>query len=117
MLKADSSNPVKIVMDYMKANLHKKINIYNLSGSFNISRSEFYMQFKKITGILPDQFLKELRLYTATNLLGFYDEKEIAFRVGFDNIEIFRQEFRKKYGYTPLQYEMLFRQSKPIPKQ
>lgn len=73
-----------------------------------VSYSEAYISrvFKKEMGINVNQYLTEVRLGKAAELLKKTNMKigEIAEKVGYNNYFHFTKRFRKKYGKAPLEY-------------
>jgi AraC family transcriptional regulator len=70
--------------------------------------SKFHMirLFREHVGFTPAQYLTEVRLQRATELLGQteQDVTDIAFEVGFGSLATFERLFKKKFGTTPSQY-------------
>jgi AraC-like DNA-binding protein len=93
----------------------KKVFLSNLSFNWsldeiaqrvNISVSHLNRLFKAGEGLPPLQFLREMRLNQAANLLknSFLSIKEIRFRTGLSDKSSFIKDFKKKYGMTPSVY-------------
>ncbi|MFM9578006.1 AraC family transcriptional regulator, partial [Streptomyces turgidiscabies] len=53
------------IINIMKSNIDRSINIDELAAMVNMSTSSFYSQFKQVTGFSPLQYLKRLRLTEA----------------------------------------------------
>jgi AraC-like DNA-binding protein len=68
-----------------------------------LSRSQFYRKLSSITGLSPNDFLKEFRLKKALLLLENKkgNVAQIALRVGFNNPSYFTKCFQKRYGTLP----------------
>ncbi len=75
----------------------------------NLSYSCFRRIFKEYTGFAPAQYLQEIRIQHAKELLTNtnLNVKEIAFESGFENPEYFFTAFRNKTGYTPIEIQEL----------
>jgi AraC-like DNA-binding protein len=71
-----------------------------------LSTSHFNRLFRKRTGEPPHQFLKNLRLDRAAQILRSDTDavSVIAQRVGYRNTSHFVRDFRSKFGSTPLAY-------------
>jgi AraC-like DNA-binding protein len=77
-----------------------------ISQYLNISYSGFRKVFKEYTGFTPSQYMQELRVRKAKELLTNteFSIKEIAYMAGFENVEHFFVAFRKKTEMTPGAY-------------
>jgi len=84
----------------------KDIDIKDVAKGLNMSYSTFRKVFKAYTGFAPAQYLQEIRIQHAKELLTNtnLNIKEIAFESGFENPEYFFTAFKNKTGYTPIQY-------------
>lgn len=71
-----------------------------------VSTSSFYRQFKLYTGMTPLQYLLDVRLNIAKNLLETtdYSINEISTLVGYDNALYFSRLFHKHTGCSPREY-------------
>lgn len=79
------------------------VNIEELAKKLSMSYSTFRKAFKKNIGISPNQYLLDLRLKKAKDLLTAttLSIKEIADQTGFDSIYYFSKHFKKKNGISP----------------
>lgn len=77
---------------------------------FHISTTHFRRIFKEITDLPPQQFLLQLRLNKAAELLKSTSIpiKEIAALSGWDNVFYFSRLFRQKYHIPPHSYRKEF---------
>ena len=71
-----------------------------------MSYSKFRKMFKEYTGFAPAQYIQEVRMNMAKEMLTNTSKpiKEIAFELGFDNKDYFFTVFRKVVGITPVNY-------------
>ena len=106
ILRRDDKNPVPSAIKYMKANYSKNIKIKDIANNLNMSESNFSSCFKRTTGISPKDYIKNLKLSKAIELLKENTVTEVAFELGYENISYFISEFKKRYGYTPKQYQI-----------
>lgn len=92
----------------IRENLTNNISLESIASEINMSYSWFRKIFKEYTGFSPANYIQEMKLQRAKNLLISSDLsiKEIAYSLNFDSISYFSSTFRKKTGYTPLQYRM-----------
>jgi len=81
-------------------------NIDNVADSMNMGRSTFYRKFKSLTGQPPVEFVREMRLKRAGQLMdaGEHNIAEIAYSVGFNNAKYFSTCFKDYYQLTPSEY-------------
>ena len=76
----------------------------------HITPTHFRRIFKEITDLPPQQFLLQMRLKRAAELLKFttLPVKEIANLSGWENVFYFSRLFRQKYHISPRQYRNEF---------
>jgi AraC-like DNA-binding protein len=72
----------------------------------HMSYSKFRKIFKEYTGFAPSQYIQEVKITLAKEMLTntTMSIKEIAFELGYDNSDYFFTVFRKMTGITPLSY-------------
>jgi AraC-like DNA-binding protein len=89
------------------------LRITQLAQESNMSTSAFGHFFKKSTNKSFTQFVIDMRLSYATNLLLNSDESisEIAYKSGFNNIANFNRLFKKNKTISPKQYRQNLKQS------
>lgn len=75
-----------------------------LAHEFAMSESTLYRQLKRLTGLSPGQYLKEVRLDQARQLLEnrTYDSVErVANAVGYGDYRAFSRSFKQRFGRLP----------------
>lgn len=112
-LDDEISNAEKIilqVMAYIHYNFNKKITTESLSQEFDMSRPYLCQKFKVYNGRTIVDYLTEVRMTYALELLSTTHEKviSIAYLVGYESVSQFNKTFKKKYHVTPSE----FRESK-----
>jgi len=72
-----------------------------------MSRATLYRKITSITGSSPSDFVKNVRLRKAAELLkeGGLSIAEIADQVGFNTPSYFTKSFKKLFGVLPTQYK------------
>lgn len=72
----------------------------------NMSKPHFARVFKQVTGVPPVQFMLNIRIDRAKELLDFTDKPiaDIAEACGFQDQNYFARTFRKMAGISPSQY-------------
>ena len=107
-------------IDFSKSDIAKQINIAKVAIHENItsitpeklaeltcmSYSKFRKIFREYTGFAPSQYIQEVRINMAKEMLTNTSKsiKEIAFELGYENKDYFFTVFRKVTGMTPVNY-------------
>jgi ligand-binding sensor domain-containing protein/signal transduction histidine kinase/DNA-binding response OmpR family regulator len=80
-----------------------KLNVETLGREVGMSRMQLYRRIKEITGFTAVEYIRDIRLTEAANLLrqDKLSIKEIAGLTGFADIDYFRNQFKRKFGVTP----------------
>jgi AraC-like DNA-binding protein len=101
-----ASNPVSAVLEYVRAHLAEPLTVADLAEQVSLSPSAFAHLFREITGRSPYQFVKEIRLDKARELLidGQLTVVRVAQEVGYGSVSHFISEFRGRFGVTPRTY-------------
>lgn len=100
----------RAALHYLENNYFKEIDIAALAQEFGFSRSYFSTAFTQKTGESPHRYLIEIRLNKAKEYLTDTDLSvtEIAYSVGFNSLQRFSELFKKRTGYSPLEYRKRF---------
>lgn len=101
----NSSCPIAQAVYIMKENITKNITIGEIAYKLNMSVPNFSNRFKKITSISPNEYLKNLKLAKAKELLITKSVTEVSYDLGYDNISYFIKLFKDKYGMTPKKFQ------------
>jgi AraC-like DNA-binding protein len=104
------NNTVEQAAQYMERHLTDNIDVKVIAPRFGYTREHFTRLFRQTTGASPGNYLVNLRLEKAKQLLRLTDEKleSIAVACGFANANYLCRLFRKKFGLTPVQYKRTF---------
>lgn len=91
------------VLCYIEAHYMEHITVSQLAGIACLSEDRFGHLFREGVGVPPLQYINELRLRKAMNLLrtNDYTVTAVADAVGFRDYNHFGRLFRKRYGCTP----------------
>lgn len=102
-----SNNIVDIAKEYIKANYSKALNLDDVSYYVNISPYYFSKIFKEGTGENFIEYLTNIRIEKAKELLSNtdYSMKEICVMVGYSDPNYFSRSFKKNVGVTPTEYK------------
>jgi AraC-like DNA-binding protein len=101
-----ASNPVSTVLEYVRGHLSEPLTVADLAEQVSLSPSAFAHLFREVTGRSPYQFVKEMRLDKARELLidGHLAVARVAQGVGYGSVSHFISEFRGRFGVTPRAY-------------
>jgi AraC-like DNA-binding protein len=101
-----ASNPVSAVLEYVRAHLSEPMTVADMADLVRLSPSAFSHLFRDVTGRSPYQFVKEMRLDRARELLvdGHATVARISKEVGYASVSHFISEFRGRFGVTPRAY-------------
>lgn len=97
---------VRRAQEYIQENYHRDLSLDELSKELDISPYYFSKLFKEETGSNFVEYLTNLRMTRAKELLK--DEqcsmKEICAQVGYSDPNYFSRIFKKNFGVTPTEY-------------
>lgn len=93
-------------IDLLSEDLSRNVDIEALAKSVDLSSSRLRHLFKDETGVTPAQYLKQLRLERARELIdgSFLRLKEVMPQVGISDESHFVRDFKKKHGLPPIKY-------------
>ena len=103
------TNYVEQCKDYVNKNYRKKIYVEEIAEQIGISSSYLSHMFHKETGKRLQDYVVEVRIERAKNLLMYSEESlaDIAAYVNFPSQSYFGEKFRKYTGVTPMQFRNL----------
>ena len=92
---------------FMQAHFSEGIRVSDVAKYLHMNSNYFSKLFKRYTGVSPMQYITNLRLTNAMNLIENtdYNISQIAYAVGYDNPSYFRRLFRKYVGLSPAEYK------------
>ncbi len=102
--KTSSGISVKLAIQYINQNYREPISLQIVANVIGISPSYLSSQFKAVTGRNFLEYLRNLRVSCATDLLIKTNLKifEISLQVGYENTKYFSDIFKHATGQTPL---------------
>jgi len=102
---------IQQVIEYINIHLGDHLTVDILAGVIGRSRSRLCGIFKEETGMSPTQYVRQLRMGRARQLLDMatLSIKEIQAKVGLSDRSQFAKSFRAMYGVTPFEYQRLVR--------
>lgn len=93
---------------FMERYLAEKIELERIASSAFMSRFHFIRMFKRIYGVSPRQYLRDLRMSQGKKLLKQgRSVAEVCVEVGYESIPTFSNAFKKATGYAPKEYQRL----------
>ncbi len=95
------------LMGLMEKNLDNgDLLVDDLVRELAVSRSVFFKKLKTLTGLPPVEFIKEVRIRRAIQLIetGEYNVTQVAYMTGFNDPRYFSKCFKQKVGMTPTEY-------------
>lgn len=99
------------VVNYVNEHIsNASIKIEDLTHEFGLNRIQLTDKLKKLAGQTPKEFVNNVRLDYAANLLRSPEVlvKEVAYMTGFANPKYFRLCFSKRFGATPTEFREKF---------
>jgi AraC-like DNA-binding protein len=102
---------VKRLTKIVEANLpNEQFGVNELAAKTGMSRSQIHRRLKSISNKSVSQFIREVRLEKAKELLeeGILTGSEIAFKVGFGSPSYFIKSFHDYFGYPPGEVKKAF---------
>jgi AraC-like DNA-binding protein len=90
----------------MHTNPQEDWSLISLAKRCGMSRSAFSQEFKRVTGQSPMEYLLELRMQAACDLLskGILRVKEVSIRAGYASQPAFNNAFKRRVGVAPGAY-------------
>lgn len=110
---------VQKVILLMERNPRYGLSLCEMALTVNLSVSRLRLLFKAATGISLTQYFKLLKMQKAKSLLEatFLPIKEIAARIGINDVSHFVRDFKKAYGRSPIQYRKWYYSASRTPDQ
>lgn len=97
-------NDVVTALNYLREHFSEPVNMKELAEMVGMSVSNFYHNFKTLTGMTPLQYQKKLRLCEARKLLmAGQDVTTAAYQVGYESLSQFSREYKRFFGISPSQ--------------
>ena len=95
---------VEKVINKIKDNIDEtEFGVDELAKEVGMSRTNFYKKIKNLTGLTVNEFIKNIKLKIAANLLlnTDYNINEVAYQVGFKDSSYFSKCFKETFGSLP----------------
>jgi two-component system, response regulator YesN len=100
------SSAIRRAIEYIRMNLNQDLSLDSISGSLNLNSYELSRQFKKETGKNITEYINSRRINEALYILenDNISITDVAFTVGFNDVNYFTKVFKKLKGITPSEY-------------
>jgi len=98
---------MKDLMEVMEENIdNSALTVDELVSKMGIGRSVFFKKLKSLTGLAPVEFIREVRVKRAAQLIesGEYTISQVTYMVGCNDPRYFSRIFKQRFGITPSEY-------------
>ena len=95
---------IQKALNYINENISEtELSVEILASEVFLSRSQLYRKIKTLTGVSVNEFIRNVRLEKAKELIEFGNDNinEISYKVGFSSPSYFTKCFKEKFGYLP----------------
>jgi signal transduction histidine kinase/ligand-binding sensor domain-containing protein/DNA-binding response OmpR family regulator len=95
------------LMQHIEDNMMEPtLQVDELGKVVNMSRTTLYRKLKALTGLSAIEFIRDVRLKRGAQLLQRkeYTVNEVAYMVGFTDVDYFRKCFKQQFGKTPKEW-------------
>lgn len=98
------SNQIKVAIEQLRAQFGEPLRVSDIATSAGMSVSSLHEHFKRVTGLTPLQYQKQLRLREARHLLFSegIDAAEAGFSVGYADPSHFNRDYKRLFGLPPM---------------
>ncbi|QOR36870.1 helix-turn-helix transcriptional regulator [Clostridium sp. 'deep sea'] len=101
-----AKHPMEQVKQYIARNVNRNIKISDLADLVGMHSSNFTNTFKRNFKMTPMNYIHEVKMKLAEQLLKENSVTEVAYELGFENVSSFISQFKKIYHITPKQYQI-----------
>lgn len=94
-------------VDTVKENMEDpEFDVKRFCEAMQVSNSMLYRKLKSLTGLSPNEFIRNIRFDVAKELIRQRkgNISDIAYRVGFKDARYFSSSFKKEFNMTPGEY-------------
>jgi AraC-like DNA-binding protein len=97
---------VKRALSIIENEFHTGISVSDIAKRLHLNRSYFTKMFTEAMNRSPGNYLHEMRLNTAANLIRSknYSAATVALSVGFSDVSSFSRAFKAHFGISPGEY-------------
>jgi len=100
-------DPIRDAESYILQNYHQSIRMKQLTEVTNVSESQLNRMYQKTFQLSPMERVTAIRMEQAAQLLRNPSQSvtNVALQVGYQSMSAFLQQFKKKYGVSPKEYQ------------
>jgi len=104
---SDNTSALMQALEKIHTDYSKKLSVNELADLASMSRSTFFRHFKRLTGLLPQQYITDFRIRKAKEMLRMSDMQitDIATECGFYDASHLNKGFLQATGVTPKEYK------------
>ncbi|WP_276482428.1 two-component regulator propeller domain-containing protein [Paraflavitalea pollutisoli] len=86
--------------------MESDLQVEEMAKVVNMSRTTLYRKLKALTGLSAIEFIRDVRLKRGAQLLRKkeFTVNEVAYMVGFSDVDYFRKCFKQQFGKTPKEF-------------
>jgi signal transduction histidine kinase/DNA-binding response OmpR family regulator/ligand-binding sensor domain-containing protein len=98
---------LQALVSFIQNNYSNEFSIEELAEQLCVSRTVFYNKVKGLTGMSPVEFVRQIKLKIAAQLLDKgYNVSEVSFKIGFNDVKYFSKQFKNLFGYPPSKHKV-----------
>ncbi|MFW5435742.1 AraC family transcriptional regulator [Paenibacillus apiarius] len=107
--RTDTRSAVALSIERLRHRFREQMTVDQMAAEAKVGRWQYTRLFKELTGSIPLDYLNELRMNRAKELLLSTEERlhDIAISVGFSNEYYFNRRFTRTVGITPTRYRRM----------
>lgn len=108
--KNHEDEEIRKAQDFIEEKATDKISVAEVSGQVTMSERSFIRRFKAATGNTPSEYIQRVKVELAKRMLeeGRETVKEVSFTTGYEDLNYFRDIFKRHTGLTPMEYKRQF---------
>ncbi len=109
-INIDDTSRMEIIHQYVMDNFTTNISLHDVSQLVNITPHSFCRYFKSRTNKVFSQFVNEVRIGHACQLLieSQYNVAQVCFEAGFNHLSNFNRQFKKIKHMTPTEFQLKY---------
>lgn len=108
--KNHQDESILLAQSFIESNYNEKISIQDIADKISMSKRNFIRRFKTATGDTPFKYIQKIRIEIAKRIIESERKSfgEIAYQVGYEDVNAFRKIFVENTGITPSAYKKKF---------